>query len=74
MIQKKIANTFGSFYATIGSELVEKIPKSRRNIQDYVSDIPRTLNSLTVRYIKHTDIEKIINSLPAKTIIVPFHC
>ena len=25
------------------------------------------MNSLTVRYIKHTDIEKIINSLPAKT-------
>ena len=44
-----------------------KIPKSRRNIHDYVSDIPRTLNSLTVRYIKLTDIEKIINSLPAKT-------
>ena len=25
------------------------------------------MNSLTVRYIRHTDIEKIINSLPAKT-------
>ena len=25
------------------------------------------MNSLTVRYINHTDIEKIINSLPAKT-------
>ena len=64
---KKIANAFGNFYATMGSELAGKIPKSRRNIHDYVSDIPRTLNSLTVRNIKHTDIEKIINSLPAKT-------
>ena len=64
---KKIANSFGSFYATIGSELVGKLPKSRKNIDDYVCDIPRTLNSLKVKYIKQTDIEKIINSLPAKT-------
>ena len=51
----------------MGSELAGKIPKSRRNIHDYVSDIPRMLNSLIVRNIKHTDIEKIIKSLPAKT-------
>ena len=51
----------------MGSELAGKIPKSRRNIHNYVSDIPRTLNSLIVRNIKHTDIEKIINLLPAKT-------
>ena len=64
---KKIANEFGHFYATMGSELARKIPKNRRNIHDYVSDIPRTLNSLVVGNIKHTDIEKIINLLPAKT-------
>ena len=51
----------------MGSELAGKIPKSRRNIHDYVSDIPRILDSLVVRNIKHTDIEKIINLLPAKT-------
>ena len=51
----------------MGLELAGKIPESRKKIHDYVSDIPRTLNSLVVGNIKHTDIKKIINSLPAKT-------
>ena len=64
---RKIADEFGHFYATMGSELAGKIPESRKKIHDYISDIPRTLNSLVVANIKHTDIEKIINLLPAKT-------
>ena len=64
---RKIANEFGHFYTTVGLELAGKIPESRKKIHDYISDIPRILNSLVVGNIKHTDIEKVINSLPAKS-------
>ena len=50
----------------MGSELAGKIPESRKKIQDYVSDIPRTVNSLIVGNITHAGIEKIILSLTAK--------
>ena len=36
-------------------------------MQEYVNDIPRTLNSLVMGRVEYTDIEKIISALPAKT-------
>ena len=63
----KITNEFSRYYATMVSDLARKILDSKRKVQEYVHDIPRTLNSLVVGRVEYTDIEKIISALPAKT-------
>ena len=63
----KIANEFGRYYATMGADLAKKILDSKKKVEEYVNDIPHTLNSLVVGRMEYTDIEKIISALPAKT-------
>ena len=63
----KIANEFSRYYAKMGADLARKIPDSKKKVQEYVHDIPRTLNSLVVGRVEYTDVEKIISALPAKT-------
>ena len=63
----EIANEFGQYYVTMGADLARKIPESKKKVQEYVHDIPHTLNSLAVRRVEYTDIEKIVSALPAKT-------
>ena len=63
----KIANEFGRYYVTMGADLAKKILDSKKKVQEYVNDIPHTLNSLVVGRVEYTDIEKIISALPAKT-------
>ena len=46
--------------------LQKKIPESEKKVQEYVNDIPHTLNSLVVGRVEYTDIETIISALPAK--------
>ena len=63
----KIANEFGQYYVTMGADLARKIPESKKRVQEYVDNIPHTLNSLAVGRVEYTDIKKIISALPAKT-------
>ena len=46
--------------------LQKKILDSKKKVEEYVNDIPHTLNSLVVGRMEYTDIEKIISALPAK--------
>ena len=62
----KITNEFGQYYVTMGADLARKILESKKKVQEYVHDIPHTLNSLAVGRVEYTDIEKIISALPAK--------
>ena len=62
----KIVNEFGQYYVTMGADLARKKPESKKKVQEYVYNIPRTLNSLAVGRVEYTDIEKIISALPAK--------
>ena len=46
---KKMVDEFGSFYANMGADLAKKIPNSQKSVNNYVTKIPRTLNSLVIK-------------------------
>ena len=62
-----IANEFGKFYSQLGSNLASQIKKSLKPIEEYLSKIPRTLQSLALHSTSALEIEKIAMALPSKT-------
>ena len=64
---KLMANEFGRFYANMGKDLANKIKQSSKAPGDYISRIPRTLNSLVMTPTSITEIKKIIDNLPNKS-------
>ena len=64
---KTIANEFGEFYTTLGSNLVKQIPKGVTNIDTYIWQIPHTDASLILKPVTVPEIEKIISHLTNKT-------
>ena len=63
---KEITDSFGNFYATLGSSLVSKIVPGTTSIDDYLQHIPHQLNSL-VKQTTPLGIDKIIKALPNKS-------
>ena len=51
----------------MGANLAQRIPGSRKSVQEYISKIPQTLNSLVAGEVGYTEIENIIKALPAKS-------
>ena len=64
---KKIANSFGEFYSTLGAELAGKILPGTTPIDNYISRIPNQLSSLALNGTTVPEIEHIINQLPNKS-------
>ena len=64
---KKIADEFGSCYANMGTNLAQKIPRSDKRTNEYISKIPRPLNSLSVQRVGFVEIKQVIKALPSKT-------
>ena len=64
---KKIADAFGKFYSQIGAELASKIKPSTIKIDDYISRIPHTNNSLFLTLTSQQEIEETISKLQNKT-------
>ena len=62
-----IANEFGKFYSQLGSTLTSQIKRSTKPIEEYLSKIPRTLQSLALHSTSASEIEKITMALPSKT-------
>ena len=54
---KKIADEFGNFYSNMGADLAMKILKSQKSVNDYVTQIPRTLNSLVIKKIEYPEVK-----------------
>ena len=65
--RKSTANEFGKFYANLGGNLASKIQDSTMTPEHYLTQIPRTLNSLVLAETLATEIQKIIDRLPNKT-------
>ena len=63
----KVANGFGQHYATVRKKLAEAITTGSTSIDQYLSKIPRTENSLVLRETTSVEIEKVIQGLLAKT-------
>ena len=64
---KAIANSFGKFYLELGMNLASTIKQGQTLITDYLSNIPRNLNSIFINPTCQYEIEKIISHLPNKT-------
>ena len=62
----KIANSFGEFYSTLGSDLANKILPGTP-ISTYLSNIPRSLNSMAQCSTTIHEIDNLIRQLPNKT-------
>ena len=64
---KDIANSFGDFYAQLGLTLANNISPSTTSIHEYISRIPRQLNSIVLQPTTVHEIDKIIQDLPNKS-------
>ena len=62
-----IANKFGKFYSRIGSSLTQKIKVGGKGIDQYIQNIPQTVDSLALHATSPSEIETIIRSIPNKT-------
>ena len=62
-----IANSFGDFYARLGSNLANNISSSTTSIDEYISRILRQLNSIVLHPTSVHEIDKIIRDLPNKS-------
>ena len=61
-----IANAFGKFYANLGSNLANQISPGITKINDYLKQIPRSLNSFVMTLKTKGEVENLIKSLPNK--------
>ena len=57
---KKIANSFGHFYSTVGKNLADVIAAGKHDINYYLKLMPKTLSSLVLRETIIKEIETII--------------
>ena len=64
---KEIANSFGEFYSTLGTELARRIFPGTTPIDNYINRIPNQLSSLALNGTTVPEIEHIINQLPNKS-------
>ena len=65
--RKMIAEEFTKFYSNLGKSLAMKITPSSEPVENYLSLIPRIVNSLVLGETNALEIEKIIEDLPNKS-------
>ena len=63
---KRIAEEFGKHFATVGKNLAEKIPPSKKDVNYYVNKMPTITNSLYLSPTSEKEIKDLIQSLPNK--------
>ena len=64
---KRISNEFGKFYADLEGNLASQISPGTRTVQDYLTNIPWTLNSMVLNPTTQLEIEQKIDDLAPKT-------
>ena len=64
---KRISNEFGKFYANLGRNLASQISPGMRTVDDYLTNIPRTPNSIVLKLTTQLEIEQKIDDLAPKT-------
>ena len=65
--RKMIAEEFAKFYSNLGESLAMKISPGAEPAENYLSLIPRIVNSLVLGATNASEIEKIIDHLPNKS-------
>ena len=64
---QQICNNIGKYFSTVGESYASKINNSKQNIDEYVSNITRTKNSLFLKPCTKIELLNLINGLPSKT-------
>ena len=64
---KKIANSFGQYYSTIGQNLASTITPGKNEIEHYLCKMPHTSVSFVIRETNVSEIKKLLKSLPNKS-------
>ena len=64
---QQICNNIGKYFSTIGESYASKINSSKQSIDEYVSNITRTKNSLFLKPCTRIELLNLINGLPSKT-------
>ena len=62
----RIANAFGNFFSTLGSNLAKQIKGGVNNIQDYLNRTPCNANSMVMKSTTQYEVEQLIKKLPNK--------
>ena len=62
-----IANEFRKFYSSIGSSLAQKIKVEEKGIDQYIQNIPQTVDSLALHATSPSEIETVIKAILNKT-------
>ena len=60
---QEIADSFANHYANVASSLASKIKQGKKNIGDYLSDIPWIVNSIRLKEVTQEEIEWNIDGL-----------
>ena len=64
---QNIADNFGQFYSTLGSNLASNIDNDHLDIDRYLSKIPRNLHSMLLMPTSQQEVCSVIESLPSKS-------
>ena len=63
----KIADKFGQFYLTLGSNLALQIKKEQNGITGYLRKIPQNIHSMVLTPTTQHEVKKTIDGLPTKS-------
>ena len=64
---KKIGDHLGNYYANVGMQYANKIPLSKKSIDDYVGNIQHEPNSIYFKPCTNSELITIISKLPNKS-------
>ena len=64
---KKISNGFAKYFANVGEKFAKQIPKSNKHIDNYLSMLQSSTNSLYLSPTSKSEIKKLVKDLPSKS-------
>ena len=64
---REIVNEFGKYFSSVGNEYASKIAKPRKELNQYLSKITHSTDSLFLNPMCHSEINKIIEQLKNKS-------
>ena len=64
---KKICNSFGKYFASVGKKFADKIPKPEKSIASYLKLLQNSNKSIYLYPTDENELKKLVSDLPAKS-------
>ena len=64
----KITDSFGEYFVSVGKRYADKIVKSKTNVDEYLSKIQISENSIFLNPVTYQELDRLIDRLPNKVI------